>query len=215
MNRGYQAQSMVARPEEYRIAQDHPHLNRAQKDLIEEVLSSTDRVQGIQGFASAGKTTTLAVLRTAAETQGYEVQGLRRHRVPRGNFGKLALKRELCRASLRVPAHLEAAREPRRIYFIDKSSLASTRHVREFLIRLGHVDRVLLIGEIRQHQGVKAGRAFKQLQQAGMRTAKFGEIVGQRNPALEVRSRINCPRTTPQQPWGLKCNERLAEFCLC
>lgn len=43
----------VARPEAYRIAQDHPHLNRARKDLIEEVLSSTDRVQGLQGFAGS------------------------------------------------------------------------------------------------------------------------------------------------------------------
>jgi ATP-dependent exoDNAse (exonuclease V) alpha subunit len=43
--------------------------------------------------------------------------------------------------------------------------------MREFLSRLGPDDRVLLIGDIRQHQGVEAGRPFEQLQEAGMRTA--------------------------------------------
>jgi ATP-dependent exoDNAse (exonuclease V) alpha subunit len=44
---------------------------------------------------------------------------------------------------------------------------------------------VLLIGDIRQHQGVEAGRPFEQLQEAGMRTAKLDEIVRQKDPALK------------------------------
>ena len=46
-------------------------------------------------------------------------------------------------------------------------------------------DRVLLIGDTRQHQGVEAGRPFEQLQQAGMRTAHLDEIVRQKDPALK------------------------------
>ena len=57
--------------------------------------------------------------------------------------------------------------------------------MREFLERLGPNDRVLLIGDTRQHQGVEAGRPFEQLQQAGMRTAKLDEIVRQRDPFLK------------------------------
>jgi ATP-dependent exoDNAse (exonuclease V) alpha subunit len=44
---------------------------------------------------------------------------------------------------------------------------------------------VLFIGDIRQHQGVEAGRPFEQLQDAGMRTAKLDEIVRQQDPALK------------------------------
>jgi ABC-type uncharacterized transport system ATPase subunit len=51
------------------------HLNHAQKSVVEDVLSSPDRIQGIQGFAGAGKTTTLTVIRSAAESQGYQVEG--------------------------------------------------------------------------------------------------------------------------------------------
>ena len=56
--------------------------------------------------------------------------------------------------------------------------------MREFLSRLGPDDRVLLIGDIRQHQGVEAGRPFEQLQEAGMHTARLDEIVRQQDPAL-------------------------------
>jgi hypothetical protein len=69
--------------------------------------------------------------------------------------------------------------------FVDESSLASTRQMRDFLARLGPNDRVLLIGDTRQHQGVEAGRPFEQLQQAGMRTAKLDQIVRQKDPAIK------------------------------
>jgi ATP-dependent exoDNAse (exonuclease V) alpha subunit len=58
--------------------------------------------------------------------------------------------------------------------------------MREFLARLGPNDRVLLIGDTRQHQGVEAGRPFEQLQEAGMRTAKLDEIVRQKDPELKT-----------------------------
>ena len=44
---------------------------------------------------------------------------------------------------------------------------------------------MLLIGDIRQHQGVEAGRPFEQLQQAGMQTAKLAAIVRQKDPTLK------------------------------
>jgi ATP-dependent exoDNAse (exonuclease V) alpha subunit len=78
-----------------------------------------------------------------------------------------------------------AAVEQRHFYFVDESSLASTNQMREFLARLGPNDRVLLIGDTRQHQSVEAGRPFEQLQEAGMRTAKLDEIVRQKNPELK------------------------------
>jgi len=57
--------------------------------------------------------------------------------------------------------------------------------MREFMARLSPADRVLLIGDTRQHQSVEAGRPFEQLQQAGMHTAKLDQIVRQKDPALK------------------------------
>jgi ATP-dependent exoDNAse (exonuclease V) alpha subunit len=78
-----------------------------------------------------------------------------------------------------------SARQPnpdRHLYMVDESSLASTKQVRDFLAKLESGDRVLLIGDTRQHQGVEAGKPFEQLVNAGMKTAQLDQIVRQRKP---------------------------------
>ncbi len=67
---------------------------------------------------------------------------------------------------------------------VDESSLTSTKQMREFLAKIGPQDKILLIGDSRQHQGVDAGKPFEQLQDAGMRTVHLDKIVRQRNPEL-------------------------------
>jgi len=44
----------------------------------------------------------------------------------------------------------------------------------EFLHRLKDNDRVLLIGDTRQHQAVEAGTPYQQLQEAGIQTKPPG-----------------------------------------
>ncbi len=56
----------------------------------------------------------------------------------------------------------------------------------EFLHRLRPTDRVLLVGDVRQHQAVDAGRPYQQLQEAGMATARLEDIVRQKDPALKA-----------------------------
>ena len=67
---------------------------------------------------------------------------------------------------------------------LDESSLASTRQMRNFIERLGPHDKVLLVGDTRQHLGVDAGKPFEQLQQAGMYTAQLDQIIRQKDPEL-------------------------------
>src|SRR5690242_13174109 len=67
---------------------------------------------------------------------------------------------------------------------MDESSLASTRQLHEFIERLRPNDRVLLVGDKRQHEAVEAGRPFAQLQQAGMKTVSLDQIVRQKDPEL-------------------------------
>ena len=55
----------------------------------------------------------------------------------------------------------------------------------EFFHRLHPSDRVLLVGDTRQHEAVEAGRPYKQLQDAGMQTAKLDEILRQKDPTLK------------------------------
>ena len=55
----------------------------------------------------------------------------------------------------------------------------------QFLHRLHEQDRVVLVGDTRQHEAVEAGKPYQQLQEAGIETARLDEIVRQKDPALK------------------------------
>jgi conjugative relaxase-like TrwC/TraI family protein len=180
-----QVEPVLTRSRAIAVADQRPHLNRTQKGVVEDVLSSPDRVQGIQGFAGSGKTTTLSVIRSAAAAQGFQVEGF----APTSRAARQLSEAGVPSGTLQgFLARTKVATDPeqKHFYFVDESSLASTNQVREFLSRLAPQDRVLLIGDTRQHQGVEAGRPFEQLQAAGMRTAKLDQIVRQKDPELKA-----------------------------
>jgi conjugative relaxase-like TrwC/TraI family protein len=179
-----QIEPVLSRSDAIAVADRHQYLNRAQKSVVEDVLSAPDRVQGIQGYAGAGKTTTLSVIREAAEARGYTVEGFAPTSRAARQLNEAGVEAKTLQGFLAHSAKPDAA-EQKHFYLVDESSLASTNQMREFLARLGPNDRVLLIGDTRQHQGVEAGRPFEQLQEAGMRTAKLDEIVRQKDPALK------------------------------
>jgi conjugative relaxase-like TrwC/TraI family protein len=180
-----QIEPVLPRPQAIAVADQHAHLNQAQKTVVEDVLSAPDRIQGIQGFAGSGKTTTLTVIRSAAESRGYQVQGFAPTSRAARQLNEAGIEAGTLQGFLACGQNIERDADQKRLFFIDESSLASTNQVREFLSRLGPNDRVLLIGDIRQHQGVEAGRPFEQLQEAGMRTARLDEIVRQQDPGLK------------------------------
>jgi len=180
-----QVEPVLSRPQAIAFADQHPHLNRAQKSVVEDVLNSPDRIHAIQGFAGAGKTTALTAICGAAESQGYRVEGFAPTSRAARQLKEAGIEAGTLQSFLVRGQDNERNPEQKRLFFIDESSLASTNQMREFLSRLGAYDRVLLVGDTRQHQGVEAGRPFEQLQEAGMRTAKLDEIVRQQEPGLK------------------------------
>jgi len=72
----------------------------------------------------------------------------------------------------------------RHLYLLDESSLASTQQMKAFLDKIRPQDRVLVIGDTQQHQGVEAGKPFQQMQDGGMRTAQLDQIMRQKDPEL-------------------------------
>jgi ATP-dependent exoDNAse (exonuclease V) alpha subunit len=180
----HQVEPTLPRPQAIAVADQHSHLNRAQKSVVEDVLSSPDRIQGLQGLAGTGKTTTLSVIRSAAESNGYAVEGFAPTSRAARQLNEAGVESGTLQGFLARSPN-PATTQQRHFYFVDESSLASTNQMREFLARLGANDRVLLIGDTRQHQGVEAGRPFEQLQEAGMCTTKLDEIVRQKEPTLK------------------------------
>ena len=183
-NRRDYGDPMLVSPQ-VRIATEdrHPELNASQRQAVDEIFLSREKVVGLDGIAGAGKTTTLFVVREGAEAEGYRVEGFAPTSRAAQKLGEAGMETST------LQKHLVRGQQPdsgeKRLYVLDESSLASTRQVHEFVNRLHPNDRVLLVGDRRQHEAVEAGRPFAQLQDAGMKTVRLEEIVRQKDPELK------------------------------
>lgn len=168
------------------LANARPQLNEGQRSAIEEILTSRDRVHGLQGLAGTGKTSTLSAIREGAERNGYAVEGFAPTSKASSQLREAGIAADTLQGFLARGGGEQIAGDAasRHLYMLDESSLASTRQMRDFLDKIGPQDRVLVIGDTRQHQAVDAGKPFEQMQDAGMRTTQLEKIVRQRDPEL-------------------------------
>ncbi len=172
--------------------EQHPHLSLSQRNAVEDVLTSRDRMMALEGVAGGGKTTSLAAVREGAERAGYQVEGLAptsraAQKLAEAGIETQTLQRHLARGEQQDDGQ-------KRLYVVDESSMASTKQIHTFVERLKENDRVLFVGDVRQHEAVEAGRPYAQLQEAGMRTARLDEIIRQKDPASERGRGAACAR---------------------
>jgi conjugative relaxase-like TrwC/TraI family protein len=165
------------------VAEQHAHLSNSQRAAVEEILSNRDQIMALEGAAGTGKTTSLAAVREAAEREGYQVEGL----APTSGAAQKLEEAGIPAKTLQyhLVHHEEIDRERKHLYVLDEASLAGTKQMNEFFQRLGQEDRVLLVGDVRQHEAVEAGKPYRQLQEAGMKTARLDEIVRQKDESLK------------------------------
>ena len=183
-NQRYFTDPMLVSPS-LRIATEdrHTELSPAQREVVDDIFVRREKIVGLDGIAGTGKTTTLGVIREGVEAEGYKVEGF----APTSRAAQKLAEAGIETSTLQ--RHLARGEQPdtgqKRFYVLDESSLASTRQMHEFIERLHARDRVLLVGDTRQHEAVEAGRPFAQLQEAGMRTVRLEEIVRQKEPELK------------------------------
>jgi conjugative relaxase-like TrwC/TraI family protein len=188
MVRDGQGQTTQIMPIQQAIAHTDSYsgLNPGQRRAVEEILVSRDRVQGLQGYAGAGKSASLLAVREGAERTGLAVEGFAPTSRAARQLRDAGIPSDTLQGFLVRRQQTGADPNSRHLYMVDEASLAGTRQMREFLTKISPQDRVLLIGDTRQHQGVEAGKPFEQLIEAGMRTAHLDEIVRQKTPELKA-----------------------------
>ena len=170
-------------PLAHEIGREHEHLSNSQRTAVEEILASRDQVTALEGAAGTGKTTSLAAIREAAEREGYTVKGFAPTSRAAQKLEEAGIESGTLQKYLQRGEHEQSGEK--HLYVLDESSLASTKQMNEFFHRLNEHDRVLLVGDVRQHEAVEAGRPYQQLQDAGMQTSRLEEIVRQKDPALK------------------------------
>lgn len=175
-------------------------LNEGQRAAVAQIVTSTDRVQGLRGGANTGKASVLAVVKAEAERAGYAVRGFASTtRVAQLLTGS-GIEAQPLQRSIREQLEPETVR---RLLVLDEISLVSTRQLNAFLSKARSQDRVLLVGNVRQHEGVKIGNPFVQLQNHGMQTARLEKIVQHKEERL---------RRGGKQPAGSEVKEAVRQL---
>jgi conjugative relaxase-like TrwC/TraI family protein len=147
-------------------------------------LTSKSWATAIEGLAGTAKTTTVGAIREFAEAQGYSVAG----------FGMTsgsvkALKEAGLQAS--TVASLIANQLPPKdgpeLWIVDESSLLATRPVNELLntAKDAGVERIVFVGDQRQHHAIEAGAPIRQFLAENMAVAELNVIRRQKDPELK------------------------------
>jgi conjugative relaxase-like TrwC/TraI family protein len=183
MRAGQGAACAIGATQEIRQWVTRRHLLSDQAAAAQVTLSSTDWLTAIEGRAGATKTTTVGAIREFAQEHGYAVHGF----APTTRAVKAL-------SEAGVPARTIASllesrsRNPqtKQVWIIDESSLLATRQVNRLLhqAQAEGVERVIFVGDQRQHHAIEAGRPISQMQTAGMAVARLETIRRQRDPEL-------------------------------
>jgi len=182
MKHGRETQPSFVNHDRWERLQHEPgfqRLNEAQREVASQILTNRDQIQGIQGSAGAGKTTLLEPVVKELERAGNEVKGLAPTTGATARLAESGVAIETLQKHLQR-GETEHQHSANRVYLVDESSLASSRMIQDLTARLQPNERVILIGDQRQHQAIEAGVTFEQLQREGMATAELDSIVRQK-----------------------------------
>ncbi len=154
-----------------------------QAEAAKLTLTMTDWLTAIEGSAGSTKTTTVAAIREFAEEHGYSVHGF----APTTRAVKALSEAGLSARTVASPFENKLSDPSRRqLWIIDESSLSPSRQVNRLLrkAREAGVERIVFVGDQRQHSAIEAGRPVYQMQQAGMTVARLETIRRQHDPQL-------------------------------
>jgi conjugative relaxase-like TrwC/TraI family protein len=154
-----------------------------QTAVAELTLASSDWITSIEGRAGAAKTTTVGAIHEFAEEQGYAVYGFAPTTRAVKSLSEASVSARTVASLLESQSARDASNE---VWIIDESSLLPSRQVNQ-LLHIAHqqnVERIVFVGDQRQHHAIEAGRPIYQMQQAGMPVARLDTIRRQHDPEL-------------------------------
>jgi conjugative relaxase-like TrwC/TraI family protein len=163
-------------------------LSKDQSGAAALILTTSDRIVGVQGYAGTGKTHMLRLVRQQAEKAGITVRGF----APSAAAATV-LQQDTSIPSDTVSRHLlELGKGGRRAYakelwIVDEASMLSTEQARRLVKAANQQDvRMVLVGDRQQLAAVEAGRPFAMLLDKGMAVADMRDIKRQKNPNLKA-----------------------------
>jgi conjugative relaxase-like TrwC/TraI family protein len=171
-----------------RAAQEHG-LAADQTYAAVFILTSKDRIVGVQGYAGTGKTHMLRAVREVAERAGFAVRGF----APSATAARV-LQQDAGIVSDTLSKHLlEIAKESKpwqsesELWVVDEASMMSTDQARALVSAADRQKaRLVIVGDRQQLPAIEAGRPFAMLLERGMAFAEMRLVKRQENAALRA-----------------------------
>lgn len=153
-----------------------------QRAALKLVLSSHDRITGMQGLAGAGKTTTLRELHAAVKQSGGELIVCAPSAAATDVLRKEGFREAVTVAKLLTDA---APLPSRAVLVVDEAGTLGTRDMLKVFEKATEA-RVVLVGDTGQHAPVAQGDALRIIEQhSGYRFGQLTEIRRQRSEELK------------------------------
>lgn len=169
-------------------------LTEGQKAAAKMILTTHDRISGIQGYAGTGKTTMLKAVKSYADKARVNVIGVS----PKASAShEIEVKAGITSHTLAkfLALNTDDAKTPNQQQFqkncqnalivLDESSMASNQQMKHLFEAVGKLDaQLVLVGDHKQLSALNAGKPFGLLQENGMTTTVMKDIVRQKNSVL-------------------------------
>lgn len=184
------------------------NLTVGQKQAIELILTTNDRVVGVQGVAGSGKTTMLKELNKLCLANDYSIIGLTvttsaKERLKEGSYNNLTkagIKTYTVRQFLMNSERLLSVDQDlakieyggNKLFILDEASFASTSDMVALINKMEQLNtRLVVIGDYRQLQSIEAGRIFYLMLGSKMQSVTMRENVRFKSfKTLEVMKEI-------------------------
>jgi ATP-dependent exoDNAse (exonuclease V) alpha subunit len=169
------------------IADGFDGLTDGQREAIDLMLTSKDRIFAWQGVAGAGKSFSLGSASKIAMDNNIIVKGFAPSAEAAKNLAAEAkLKEAHTVASLLVKETEIGRAKGKELWIVDEAGLLSARDAHDLLKKAEMENaRVLLVGDTRQLSAVGAGNPFKQLQTNGIQTAQLSQGIRQKDETMK------------------------------
>ena len=171
-------------------------LNREQKEVIQFVLNSRDRIMNIRGAAGTGKTATLQELRSAVLESGHDVMAIAPTMSAVEELQKVGFRDAVTIERLLADPRIQSALR-NKVLIVDEAGMVSGRQMHALLdMAEAKSARIVFSGDTRQIQSVEACDALRILEKES-RLKSVELIQVQRQTAKDYREAIKELRRDP------------------
>lgn len=163
-------------------------LSTGQKNAVEMICTTRDRVSLVQGDAGAGKTFAMETVSQILSGEGISVRGFAPTGVAARELNDAGVGSMTIDKFFEIAKHQEDAAGRGEVWLVDESGMIGSRKMRRFLELAEKYDaKVVFIGDTKQFQSIEQGKIFQDLQnKTGVAKAEITEVKRQKTEHLKT-----------------------------